>query len=416
MSQNRKTLLAITDHPISCSGVATQARWLFNELVNSGKYRIFVLGAAVKHDSYEETIVNENFIIKPIDGFGDANLVRKAIMQVKPDALFLFTDPRFFLHVFEDESTIHQQCPIVYNHLWDNGPWPDFNKVLYESCDLINCINYPTYEMVHKHFPEKTNYVPHAVPKELYFPMPKENVKKIKEAILGKERENDFVASFISRNARRKMPSDILASWRMFLDELQEKHGHQKATLIMHTNPLDQEGPNLNHVVSLFNLKKNVMFSNEQIKFEAMASLYNISDVVVNRSCAEGFGLGILEAKMCARPVIAIKTGGLTRQIEDHETGEQYGVAMEPEVKALVGNQMVPYIYEDYVSHETMAKAFMKMYELGPEGRDALGLKAMHHAHKNYDLKTIVKQWDETLSETIENWRSRYQPWTHTEL
>ena len=75
-----------------------------------------------------------------------------------------------------------------------------------------------------------------------------------------------------------------------------------------------------------------------------MSSLYGICDTIVNRSCNEGFGLGLLEAKMCGKPVIALKTGGMTRQAEDHETGFQYGIALEPEVKSLVGNQNVPYI------------------------------------------------------------------------
>ena len=411
MNSKKNTILMLCDHPLATSGVGTQARWLINGLIATGKYSFRVFGGAVKHDDYKEVVVNQDFIIKPTNGFGDKNLLRMALAQLKPDALLLFTDPRFFMWVWEMEDEVHQVCPITYNHLWDNPPWPDFNRVIYESTDLINCINWPTYQMVHERFPEKTNYIPHAVPKELFRPLSKSECDGFKRSLLGADRADHFTMLYVSRNARRKMTSDIVVSWKMFLDELQAKHGHKKATLVMHCDPLDTEGANLHHVIEMLGIKENVAFSKERVGFNEMAGLYNICDSIINRSCNEGFGLGTLEAMMCGKPIIALKTGGLTRQVEDHETGENYGIALEPEVRSLVGNQLVPYIYEDFVSHKTVADAYMKMYEMGPEARQELGKKAMEHAHKDYDLQNLIKRWDETLTDCIDNWRSRHARW-----
>jgi len=414
---SKKTILMLSDHPLSTSGVGTQARWLIHGLISTGKYSFRCFGGAVRHDNYETTVVNPDFIVKPTDGFGDRNLLRQTLVQLRPDALMLFTDPRFFIWVWEMADEIRQICPITYWHLWDNDPWPDFNRVLYESTDLINCINWPTYQMVKERFPEKTNYIPHAVPKDLYKPLPDDVVKAFRKKLVGPEKQDDFIVGYVSRNARRKMPSDIIVSWKMFLDELEKKHGHRKATLAMHTEPLDPEGPNLYHVVETLQVQDNVVFSKSRVTFEEMSLLYNSFDTIVNRSTNEGFGLPTLESMMCGKPIIAIKTGGLTRQVENIETGEQYGVGMNPEVRALVGNQMVPYIYEDLISHKTLADAYMKMYELGPEGRKQLGLKAMSHAHKDYDINEMVKQWDSTLSDCIENWQNNKPAlWTHTEI
>ena len=120
---------------------------------------------------------------------------------------------------------------------------------------------------------------------------------------------------------------------------------------------------------------------------------------------------------ICGKPIIAIKTGGLTRQVENHETGEQHGIALEPEVKSLVGNQTVPYIYEDFVSHRTLADSFMKMYEMGPEKRAEIGTKAMEYARDNYRLDDVIKKWDETLEVTIDKWKEhRNNDWRHIEL
>ena len=412
----KKKILMLSDHPLSTSGVGTQARWLINGLVATGKYSFRVFGGAVKHDDYNTVTVSPDFIIKPTNGFGDKNMLRKVLAQEQPDVLLLFTDPRFFIWVWEMEDEVHSVCPIAYNHLWDNPPWPEFNRVLYESTDLINCINWPTYEMVSKRFPEKTNYIPHAVPKELFFPMSPDDVARARAKILGKDRADHFIVTFVSRNARRKMPSDIIISFKQFLIELERTHGHRKSSLVMHTDPMDPEGPNLHHVIDMLHLKDNVIFSKDRVGFQEMNSLYNISDVIVNRSTNEGFGLSTLEGMMAAKPIIAIKTGGLTRQVEDHRTGEQYGVAMEPEVRTLVGNQMVPYIYEDFVSHETLAKAITTVFEWGPEKRAEVGRRAMAHAHSDYDMSNLINEWDRTLTKLTNEWKTSHKRWDKVEL
>lgn len=412
----KKKILMLSDHPLSTSGVGTQSRWLIQGLIETGKYTFRCFGGAVKHDNYDTVKVNDDFIIKPTNGFGDKNLLRMTLAVERPDVLLLFTDPRFFIWAWEMEDEIHQICPIAYNHLWDNPPWPEFNRVLYESTDLVNCINYPTYEMVHKHFPDKTNYIPHALPKNIFFPIPDVDRERIKINILGKERADHFVCLYVSRNARRKMPSDVIVSFKMFLDDMEKTHGHRKATLVMHTDPLDVEGPNLHHVIDMLHVKDNVVFSRERIGFPEMNSLYNICDTIVNRSCNEGFGLPTLEMMMTGRPIIAIKTGGLTRQVEDPETGEHYGVALEPECRALVGNQMVPYIYEDFVSHETVAKAILKLYDMGPEHRKLLGERARSYALKNYDMDRLIGDWDRTLTNLTETWKKGKNRWEAFEI
>lgn len=402
----KKTILLLSDHPLSTSGVGTQARWLIHGLIATGKYKFKCFGGAVKHDDYRTIVVNDDFIVKPTNGFGDRNMLRQVLASERPDVLLLFTDPRFFIWVWEMQDEINQICPIAYNHLWDNNPWPEFNRVLYDSTDLINCINWPTYQMVKERFPEKTNYIPHAVPKDLYYPLSESESKMNKMKLLGLDRMDHFVPLYVSRNARRKMPSDILVSWKQFLDRLQAKYGHKKATMLMHTDPLDPEGPNLFHVIDMLGISDNVKFSKNRVDFNEMRAIYSACDTVVNRSSNEGFGLPTLEAMMCGKPIIAIKTGGLTRQVEDIETGEQFGIALEPDVKSLVGNQLVPFIYEDFITHDKLTNAFMEMFEWGPEKRKQVGQRALEHAAKDYDLNKVISAWDESLTSLLDGWKN----------
>lgn len=398
----------LADHPLSTSGVGCQARWLINSLIETGKYSFRVFGGAIKHDDYSVVQVNDDFIIRPTDGFGNPNLLKLTIATERPDALFLFTDPRFFIWVWEMEEEIRQICPIVYWHLWDNHPWPDFNRVLYESTDLINCINTPTYEMVKERFPEKTNYIPHALPEKVYYPLSPAIVEMSKAKLFG-PRKNWLKACWVNRNARRKHPGDVLHAWKMFIDELKEKHNTDEAVLLMHTDPHDQEGPNLLKITDMLGLKNNVIFSTQRLSFEDMNTLYNTIDFAVNIASNEGFGLPTLEAMCCGKPIIALKTGGLTRQVENIHTKEHNGIALEPEAKNLVGSQMVPYIFEDHISNETVANAFLKMYEFGEEKRKELGNKAREYALSEYNMKNVTKMWDETMEKTIEKFQKNKQ-------
>jgi len=411
MIENKKIkILMLSDHPLSVSGVGTQSRYLIDRLLSTGRYTFRCFGAAVKHDNLDIVKVNDDFIIKPTNGFGDKNLLRMTLAVERPDVLFLFTDPRFFTWCFEMEDEIHQICPIAYNHLWDELPFPKFNEVIYESTDLINCINWPTYEMCRDRWPEKTNYIPHAVPKELFSPLPDEERMRFKQMILGKDRLDHFIVLFVGRNARRKCPSDIIMGFKMFLERLKEREGHTKASLVMHADPLDPEGPNLHHVLDMLEMREHVVFSNQRVGFKEMNALYNIGDTLVNFSLNEGFGLPVLEMKMCGKPVIAIKTGGLTRQVKDHETVFEYGVAIEPDVKMLVGNQTVPYIFEDACTHKSISNAIEKIYLWGPEERKQVGTLAREHALKNYDLDRLASDWDRTLTGLVNNWKAGNRP------
>ena len=414
-SKKRKVLI-LSDHALSPSGVGNQTRHLVNGLIQKGGWTFRQFGAAIKHADYRTVVVNEDFIIKPIDGFGNRQLLREALATERPDALLIFTDPRFFTWLFEMEDEVHQICPIAWWHVWDNHPVPVFNSSMYEGTDLINCHSYLTYEMCKSLYPEKTNFVPHSLPPGMFYPMSEHDKLKNKILLLGHERQDHFVGLWINRNARRKRPSDVIWSWKLFLDQLEAKHGHRKATLVMHTDPHDQEGPNLVEVSKMLNVKDNVLFSNQRVEFEKMNVIHNVSDFCINISYAEGFGLSTLEAMNVGNPIVAVKTGGLTRQVVNAYTGEENGVALPVSLKTLVGSQGVPYIYEDYASVESASDAMMKLFEIGKEGRKKLGAKAREYALSEFGYQKVIDEWDRTLGNLIETWKENRKNFEVNEL
>src|SRR5262245_55938922 len=128
-------ILFLSDHPLLPSGVGTQAKYLIEGLLKTGRYSFYCVGAAIQHPDYKIQRVApyyDDWIIRPYDGHGDKQLIRELLVTEKPDALFFFTDPRFFTWLWEIEDEVRAVCPMIYWHVWDNDPIPTFNRTYYE--------------------------------------------------------------------------------------------------------------------------------------------------------------------------------------------------------------------------------------------------------------------------------------------
>ena len=189
---------------------------------------------------------------------------------------------------------------------------------------------------------------------------------------------------------------------------------------MLHTDPNDPYGQDINTILNDFNLDKGqVLLSKDKVPPNHLAAMYNISDVTVNISDAEGFGLGTLESLSCGTPIIVTMTGGLQEQVTDGENW--FGVGIEPCSKALIGSQQVPYIYEDRISESDFVDALNKIYKMSKEDRLALGLQGREHVIKNYNFENFEKTWVDLMINLHENkgsWdtRSGYKPWSVTEI
>ena len=399
------------DHPLLPSGVGTQSRYVFEALLDTGKFEILSLGGAIKHPSYEPQRTEkyqDSWTIMPVNGYGDAQTLRGHVLSFKPDIIWFMTDPRFYEWLWHMEDELRENCSLVYYHVWDNYPRPDFNDKYYESTDLINCHSHITYEMVKEKWPERTNFIPHALPEDVFCKISPSQKASARRQLLGDKRKDDFVLLWVNRNAKRKRPSDLLWSFKQFLDGIEKVGDRKPATLVMHTDPFDQEGPDLVEISKLYDLEDNLIFSNQRVGFDEMNLLHNCADCYINISYAEGFGLGTLEAMQTGTPIVAAKTGGLTRQVVDHRDGSENGAAVDIALRSLVGSQQVPYIYEDYVDNEDVAAGITKIYKMTPDEREKLSQKVIDYVDSEFNFQNTIDMWDETLKDMLENWKDKY--------
>jgi glycosyltransferase involved in cell wall biosynthesis len=417
MSKKLKVLV-LSDHPFSPSGVGTQTRYMIEGLLQTGEYSFICFGGAMKHNDYspqKTEAYGDDLIIYPVDGYGTQDSVRSILRTERPDMLWFMTDPRFFGWLWEIEDEIRALVPMVYYHVWDNYPYPTFNKVWYDSCDSVVAISKVTHDIVQNVSPEvDCHYLPHAVTPEYYKPLEQDEISELrKNANL---KENQFVVFWNNRNARRKQSATLIYWFKKFLDKV----GNDNAVLIMHTDPRDQHGPNLNAVIQDLGLTDGqVRFSVNRLDLPQLAALYNIADVTVNISDAEGFGLGTLESLSCETPIIVNMTGGLQEQVTDGE--EWFGVGIEPSSKSVIGSQDIPFIYEDRINEDEFVDALQKLYDMTPDERRALGKKGAEHVKKNYNFNTFVQKWNVVLKDIHEkfgSWETRkgYKKWHLGEL
>ena len=166
----------------------------------------------------------------------------------------------------------------------------------------------------------------------------------------------------------------------------------------------------------MLGIQQNVFFSRDRLEFEKMNVLYNISDFCLNMSYAEGFGLSTLESMMTGTPIIAAKTGGLTKQVWNSKTKKANGVALNVDLKTLVGSQTVPYIYEDYVSNHNVAKGIMKLYKLSSKEKERLSKQVLKYAKQTFGHQKTVDLWHDTMIDTYNKFKENNKKWDITEF
>ena len=417
--KEKKKILVIADSPLVPSGVGTQTKYMIESLLGTGQYKFFCLAGAIKHTDYNLQSVSpwdEDWLIKPVDGYGNPEIIRSILRDYKPDVLWFMTDPRFYTWLWDIENEIRPNVPMVYYHVWDNYPYPTFNKRFYDSNDVVCTISKVTDDIVKTVSPDTTSvWIPHTVNHKIFKRQNPENRLKIRNEIT-KNNPEKMIFFWNNRNARRKQSGTLIYWFKEFLDKI----GHENACLVMHTEPKDQNGQDLEKILESLNLVEGeVLLSTVKIPPEDLAEVYSASDCTINISDAEGFGLSTLESLACETPIIVNMTGGLQEQVTN---GKQwFGFGIEPVSKSIIGTQEVPWIYEDRISKEDFLSTMINFYNMSKSDREKMGELGRKHVLDNYNLSSYSSKW-RTLFEYITNelgsWENRknYKSWNFEEI
>jgi glycosyltransferase involved in cell wall biosynthesis len=382
INRNKKKIFILTDDMYSSSGVGTMAKELIYGTCN--QFDWVQLAAALNHPDHGRVLdLSEN--IEKETGFEDLYVKQykhngyfsyDAFFQIleieKPDAVMLFTDPRHYMEFWPHEHTIRSEykIPIIYWSIWDSELIPHWNEPYYKSCDLLLAINKQTHVIHNTLSPNTiTRYVPHGINSNTFFPIT--NVKGSKTYEEFKELERDFktkhnvdfIVFWNSRNIRRKQPGDVILGFKLFCDSLPKEQA-ERCCLFMKTHVQDPNGTDLMAVKNRLCPNYKVIFNEENISSKVMNYFYNLANVTVSLSSAEGFGLSTAESLMAGTPIIAPVHGGLQDQmgfVDDSgvllevsnsdgkfKKSGKWVQPLYPRAKQLQGSIPTPYIF-DYV-------------------------------------------------------------------
>ena len=412
--QDRKKILLLCDDIRMHSGIGNMGKEIV--LGTAHHFNWVNLGAALTHPEEgkafdlseqvnREVGIDDGYVrLIPSTGYGDAKRVRELLAVEKPDAILIFTDPRYWTWLFEIEREIRSQIPIFWLNIWDDYPAPLYNKPYYESVDVLMAISKQTKNINEIVLGEKAEekiieYVPHGINTKHYFPI-KENhpdydkLIDFKKAVL-QDKDIDFVLLYNSRNIRRKSTADTILAYRIFCDKI-GKEKAKKCAFILHTDPKDQHGTDLKAVREAFCNPEyvNVFFSSDKIPVAQLNLLYNIADATILLSSNEGWGLSLTESLITATPIIANVTGGMQDQMRFEKNGEwvdftpdfpsnhrgtikecgEWAVPVFPSNRSLAGSIPTPYIFDDRCTPEDAADAIEVMYNYSKEEREMRGL------------------------------------------
>lgn len=448
---DRKNILLLCDDIRMHSGIATMAR----EIVTNSAHHFnwFNVGAAVKHPDAGKTLdisadINKmaliddaNVKIMPSNGYGNPELVRGLLHKNDFDAVFIFTDPRYWVWLFEMEREIRAKMPIMWLNIWDEYPAPMYNKSFYNSVDVLMAISQQTKNINELVLGDAAKdkiieYVPHGINESEFYPIKEDHylakdLEEFKKKTIPVD-DLEFVVFFNSRNIHRKHPADLILAYQKFCETIGPEKA-KKCALVMHTAAADPNGTDLKAVKSALTdpTYTNIFFSQSKISPAQMNLLYNMADVTALISSNEGWGLSLTESMMAGTMVIANTTGGMQDQMrfEDdkgnwvkinkdfpsnhlgtYKKHGEWGEAVYPANVALAGSIPTPYIFDARCDIDDVAEAITKIYNLSPEERDRRGLAGREWVtskESNMSSKHMVENIINIVDRGIETFKPR---------
>jgi len=438
--EQRKKILLLSDDMRVHSGIGVMSREIVEQ--TCGVFNWVQIGAAVNHPEANKRVdVSEDVakfsnvedpsvVLYPQNGYGNSMLVRHIMETEKPDAILHFTDPRYWIWLYQIEHEIRQKIPMMFYTIWDDLPYPMYNKNFYRSDDGLFCISKQTYNIVKNVLgPEEAKekvitYLPHGI-----------DEKKFRKEIL-RDDEVDFVVFYNARNLRRKMTSDVLLAYDHFLKQLPEEKAN-RCRIVLHTAPVDDNGTDLPAVIKDVTPNIKAIFSNQKVDHSTLNALYNMADVTINLASNEGFGLGTAESLLAGTPILINVTGGLQDQCgfmtadgeyldpEKHFTKEwgsnhdgkynrhgDWCYPVFPASISLQGSPLTPYIFDDRASWKEAGMTLLEIYNLGREERKRRGELGRQFAlgPAMFTAEKMGQLFIEHINKTMESWtpRERY--------
>jgi glycosyltransferase involved in cell wall biosynthesis len=384
---------------VAATGFARVAHSIIDNLPK--KYEIAQLGInyfgdphPYKHEIYPASLGG--------DVYGLGRLV-PLIMNIKPDFIFIINDPwviSMYLQELQKQKIKDIPPIIVYFPVDAREHSPSF----YAQFDLVKkvCVytQFGKEVILATQSPniteEKIHIVPHGISTKTFYPI---NSTFAKQTLYPKDRTEEFLDSFIIFNGNRNQPRKRIDITMWAFREFQKNKPDVK--LYLHMGVLDM-GVNIAELAARYGFDNKLILSTMENRIpsvpdEKLNIIYNATDVGINTSLGEGWGLVNWEHAATGKPQIlpshsALKeiwegSAKLIPTIMPQMIERVNTVGMVPDVRALVS--MLEWAYNDW------------KYNGGIE-LNALGQKGYALTQEErFTWQSVAKEFDKVITEML---------------
>ncbi len=333
-------VLIIGDSPTLATGFARVNRIAADAMLAEG-WDVASLASLVKEKPDDGTSIK--YYIPNTEG-GDPwgfSEIKRVYEEYQPDVVYMTADPGTVTGAaakLPDTAKFVGYIPVegapIVNPAW---------RSIMQSLRFFTCSKYGA-DVVKTAIGKDIDYVYHGIDNDTF----RVNGMRdsVREAFGFKDK---FLISVVATNVRRKQLPRIIEAMSIL------KHQYKQDDIIiyMHTVPFQNywlDGWNLPEIVRMYGVNQHVMFNEKMEKFNdnvpltssdpsspGLVDILNASDLFVNVSQVEGFGLPAVEAMACGVPVIVTKYAagwemarGVGHGIEPHDwevhkSGTMYG-------------------------------------------------------------------------------------------
>lgn len=300
----KKKILFVSDGITQTSGLANVQRNIIKNIASDYKIASFAmngktgpLGKDVRSMIVDEYIsYDKNHL--PED-------MMKAIDEFDPDIVFTIHD--FWNLYFMSEKFRNRSFHWLAYFPVDVEPYP---KSIIRPPNKISLIDHAKSidtVIAYNRFGENTlidagirvdGVIHHGVDTDIYYP--DEEARNQWRYRLGCS-ESTFLFTTVGVNMFRKGYDSLLKSWKIFRER------HKNSLLYMHTQPYSgYMGWNLPELIDILGVGDSVILPEKGtiLSEKEMNALYNGCDCFILTSMGEGFGLPLIEAGACRKPII----------------------------------------------------------------------------------------------------------------
>lgn len=382
-------VLIVCESPRRPTGFGQQAKLIAEGLRDRGHEVICLSYSSASLDKLSPGLKELSFEINEIPSRIDG-----VVADIKPDVVFILRDIYNLARMIQ-ESKFWYRVPTRVWLAYEGVRLTEQLQAIFKKLpdDVVVHMSKHAQKMwsaCHK----TKNYIPHGVDLSVFKPLgiPKAELRaKWTDKLNSYIGRNSFVVLCTERN-------DIRKRWDAVLDFCGRlvKAG-KDVQLLAHTLPkrsLDEVPPgyDLFELDAMFGMEGRVVTTNfvwhKGLSLEEMVELYNLSDMRLTCSAAEGFGLGSIEASACKLPQINNGYGCTDTTFPEGSYSVTEPSGLYYSTGTLWEAPDVPAMVKRALNFESLQQAAEENYRF---------------TVANFDANNILDQWANLLEEAVDN-------------